>query len=125
MGFSHHTTNHHFGLTKAGGTISAEAKDPKDHRSRDAIRRHFRHLAAAFKKANFEGPMFIHGREPPGVPVMKELAAEISYRAEETPAGGRVVITTANSEALAAIHQFLKFQITDHRTGDSLEVEPR
>jgi hypothetical protein len=37
--------------------------------------------------------------------------------------GGLVRLRTENAEALAAIHEFLRFQIKDHQTGDSLEVE--
>jgi hypothetical protein len=123
MGFSHEKTRHHFALTERGGVISADAADPKDTASRDGIRRHFRHIAMAFKKGDFAIPMFIHNRQPPGVPVMKKLAAEITYELEETPAGGRVVVHSVNAEAIRAIHEFLKFQITDHRTGDRLEIQ--
>ncbi len=38
---------------------------------------------------------------------------------EPTARGARVVIRTANPEALEAVHAFLRFQISDHRTGDS------
>jgi hypothetical protein len=40
-------------------------------------------------------------------------------RYQETPAGARVRITTANSEARSAVHLFLKYQIREHGTGDS------
>jgi len=33
-----------------------------------------------------------------------------------------VRITTKNSEAVKAVHEFLRFQIKDHATGDSMEV---
>ena len=36
--------------------------------------------------------------------------------------GGRVLISTRNAGGLVAIHEFLRFQITDHKTGDPLEV---
>jgi hypothetical protein len=124
MGFSHQKTTHHFGLTRTGGFIAADAKSADDSASRDAIRSHFRHIAAAFKKGKFELPMFIHGRAPPGVPTLKRLASRIDYAVEETPAGARVVIRTTNARALAALHRFLKFQIEDHRTGDSTAVQP-
>jgi hypothetical protein len=32
-----------------------------------------------------------------------------------------IFISTDNSEALAAIHEFLRFQINEHRTGDALQ----
>ena len=124
MGFSHEKTAHHFALTKTGGVILAATTDPKDKESRDVIVRHFRHIASAFKKGEFDMPMFIHDRVPPGVPEMKRLAGEIEYRVEELPTGGRVIVTTKNPEALRAIHEFLKFQIEDHHTGDTTAVRP-
>ena len=124
MGFSHMKTAHHFGLNRTGGYISADTKDAKDTASRDAIVRHFHHIASAFAQGNFEMPMFVHERVPPGVPEMKRLATSITYSVEETPTGGRVLITTTNAEALAAVHRFLRFQIEDHRTGDPPDVQP-
>jgi hypothetical protein len=46
----------------------------------------------------------------------------IDWNYEETATGGRVRITTKDARALAAIHEFLKFQIEDHRTGDPTEI---
>jgi hypothetical protein len=39
--------------------------------------------------------------------------------------GGRVDIVTANKDALAAVHAFMKFQIKDHETGDKTSVTKR
>jgi hypothetical protein len=67
--------------------------------------------------------MLIHAQTPPGAPVMKRLKAAIQYQFENTERGGRVRIATRNAAARAAIHEFLRFQIADHRTGDSGKVE--
>ena len=53
---------------------------------------------------------------------MKQKKASIEWKFEETEAGGRVRIATKNTEALAAIHEFLRFQIEDHETGDPKEI---
>ena len=124
MGFSHDKVAHHFGLTKTGGFISAEVKDAADAASTADVRKHFGHIAAAFKQGDFDLPMFIHGGVPPGVQLMKKLKGEIDYGMQQTPLGGRIAITTANPKALHAIHRFLDFQIRDHRTGDSTELQP-
>jgi hypothetical protein len=58
----------------------------------------------------------------PGVPEMKRLRRNIHYSFEETPNGGRVVISSANKGACDAIHRFLRFQIEEHKTGDPLDV---
>jgi hypothetical protein len=83
---------------------------------------HLGHIAKMFAEGNFNAPMLIHDKTPPGVPVMKLLKAEINYKFEEIERGGRVRITSGNREAIAAIYEFLRFQIKEHQTGDSLEV---
>ena len=35
---------------------------------------------------------------------------------------GRIRIQTADPEALKAVHEFLRFQIEDHHTGDSQDI---
>jgi hypothetical protein len=36
-----------------------------------------------------------------------------------------VRITSSDAEALAAVHDFLRFQIKGHKTGDTTEVRPQ
>jgi hypothetical protein len=118
MGFSHTATTHHFRVLADGGAIEADVIDPTDSANTAAIREHMQQIAKMFTAGNFDTPKFIHGRVPPGVPMMKKLNAQIEYRYEETKKGARIRITTANAAALKSIHKFLRFQITDHRTGD-------
>ena len=122
MGFSHMKTTHHFRLSPSGGSIEVQANDPTDVTSRDQIRRHLEQLPKSFKAGNFSAPMETHGRVPPGVPTMQELKSKINYKYVRTDRGGKVLITTANPKALEAIHEFLRFQIEDHRTGDPITV---
>jgi hypothetical protein len=57
---------------------------------------------------------------PPGVPVMKDKHAEISYNFDELSAGGRVRITTTNPAALKAIHEFFGFKSKTATPGTGL-----
>lgn len=123
MGFDHDKTTHHFRLFRDGGAIEVQANDPKDTSSRDQVRQHLKHIAQIFAAGDFTSPMLIHAQTPPGVPVMKRLKAQIQYKFEQTARGGRVRITSKNSEAIAATHEFLRFQIKDHGTKDSGEIE--
>ena len=123
MGFSQAKTTHHFILTKDGGVISVDANDAKDTASRDQIRMHLGHVAKMFGEGNFDIPMFVHDQVPPGVPVMKAKKDQIQYRFEETKLGGRVEITSDDPEAQSAVHDFLSFQIREHKTGDNLAVQ--
>jgi len=122
MGFDHMKTTHHFRLFTDGGSIEVAANSRQDVESRDQIRMHLGHIARMFAGGNFKAPMLIHDQTPPGVPVMQKLKSDIQYKFEETAQGALVRITTRSPEALKAIHEFLRFQIKEHKTGDSLEV---
>jgi hypothetical protein len=118
MGFSQTKTTHHFLLTRDGGVIAVSANDAKDAATRDQIRMHLTHVAHSFAAGDFDIPMFVHDQVPPGVPVMKKLAGGITYQFRETDSGGRVVVSSGFPEAVRAIHDFLIFQIREHKTGD-------
>jgi hypothetical protein len=122
MGFPHDKTSHHFRLYSDGGAIEVTVNDSKDSQNLEAIRSHLTHIVTMFSNGEFSIPMFVHDQVPPGVPVMKEKRTEISYSFEELPAGGRVRIKTANRDALKAVHDFLRFQIADHHTGDTIDT---
>jgi hypothetical protein len=125
MGFNAARTTHHFVLSESGGSIEASANDPTDTASRDSIRHHMAHITQKFKAGEFDIPMFVHDQVPPGVPAMKRLKGAISYKYSATAGGARVTISTKNPEALAAVHDFLRFQIEEHQTGDPTEVTRR
>jgi hypothetical protein len=123
MGFSHEKTTHHFLLYKDGGAIEVTANSASDTESRDQIQMHLGHIAGMFAKGNFQAPMLVHDKTPAGVPVLEKLKEQVTYQFTKTERGGTIRITTKNAEALAAVHEFLRFQIADHRTGDAGEVK--
>jgi hypothetical protein len=126
MGFDQSRTAHHFSLFHDGGAIEVGVKDPADTTNRDAIRSHLPHIATIFASGNFDAPMLVHdSNHVPGTKVMATLKDRIRYTYVEVPAGGRVNIMTSDREALNAVHQFLKFQIAEHKTGDSIAVQSR
>jgi len=110
-------------LNADGGVIQVEANDPKDTTSRDNIRMHLTHIAKAFSSGDFAIPMFVHDTMPPGVPVMKQMKDKILYKFEETPTGAQVVIAPTDPKAIVALQQSLRFQIAEHKTGDSNAVQ--
>lgn len=125
MGFDQELTQHHFLLYADGGAIDVRVKDRADRESLGAIRAHLGHLPTMFGAGNFSMPMGVHAREVPGTARMTSLRDQISYRYVETELGGRVDIVSTNPDALAAIHEFLRFQIADHQTGDDTAVRTR
>ena len=122
MGFSQSATAHHFFLRADGGVIQVEANDTADAASRDEVRMHLTHIARAFQNGDFDIPMFVHDTVPPGVPEMKRLQKDIRYTFEESANGGRVILSSSDKAAVAAIHNFLRFQIEEHKTGDATET---
>jgi hypothetical protein len=123
MGFDQERTVHHFRLYEDGGAIEVAVKQASDHANLHAIRRHLPEIAGLFKAGDFGKPALTHAQQVPGTAEMTRLKDRITYQYGETPMGGRVRIVTRDAAALAAVHAFLRFQIEDHRTGDSGRVE--
>ena len=125
MGFDQTKTTHHFTLTKTGGIIQVQANDPSDTASRDHIRMHLEHISKAFAQGDFTDPHEVHAETPPGVPTMKAHKDKITYQFEfESIANGaKVIITTEDPKARNAIHDYLRYQIREHKTGDPLNVQ--
>jgi hypothetical protein len=121
MGFAQGSTMHHFHLSPDGGAIEVTVLDSTDTQNLQAIRSHLTHIVTMFSNGDFSIPMFVHSQVPPGITEMKERRAEISYSVTELPNGAAIRIKTDNHDALNAIHDFLRFQIQDHGTGDKTE----
>jgi hypothetical protein len=117
-GMAPDTSVHHFEITSRGGVIRLEAASVADEEGRDEARQHLEHVAQSFAAGDFSMPMFIHGQVPPGASAMTRLRDAIRYRYEPTDRGGQITIDTSNRQARRAIHDFLRFQVRDHRTED-------
>lgn len=50
--------------------------------------------------------------------MLKKVKDAVSYNFEEISSGAKVRIQTSDKKALSAVHDFLRFQIADHHTGD-------
>ena len=122
MGFSQEKTTHHFQLTSEGGVIEVRANDVKDAESRDRIRGHFKHITQTFGAGDFDDPMLAHHQIVPGTTTMSRLKADIHWEFQEIGRGARINIVADNKEALDAVHEFLRFQIADHKTGDCTAI---
>jgi hypothetical protein len=124
MGFDQDKTVHHFLLQPSGGAIVVSARNTADAESIMQIRGHFRDIAASFAEGAFDKPVATHGELPPGAATMTANKALIRYRYEERADGGSVLIETSDAETRRAIHDFLRYQIVEHKTGDPLTVSP-
>jgi hypothetical protein len=122
MGFDQEKVNHHFKLTTDGGSIQVNAKQTDDSTTRSQIREHLKMISKDFANGVFSSPIATHGEVPPGVAGLREKKTQITYSYEDTSDGARVVIRTADASALASLHDFLRYQIREHSTGDSIAI---
>ena len=117
MGVDQYASSHVFEALPDGGRIVLRMNEA-DSTGERVIREHMRAIATAFGAGNFSIPGQVHAMPiVPGTEVMSRLRSHISYRAADVPHGGEVRLTTRNPEAVAAIHDFLAFQRSDHRAG--------
>ena len=116
MGVDQYTSTHVFEDLPDGGRIELQ-RDADDPAGVEQIRSHLRHIAGRFAEGDFSIPGFVHDvDEVPGTDVMSRKADVISYEAGELPRGAELRIRTDDDEAVRAIHAFLAFQRSDHRT---------
>lgn len=116
MGVDQYTSTHRFDALPDGGRIELQ-RDADDPEGVATIRTHLRSIAGAFARGEFGTPAFVHGQAVPGTEVMAARRAAIRYEYRDLPRGGEVRITTADAEAVAAIHAFMAYQRGDHRAG--------
>jgi hypothetical protein len=119
--FDQTKTTQHVRLLSDGGVIELTTNSPSDGVGRDAIRQHLVKMEAMFKQGDFRVPTIVYGQTPPGVATMKRLKNQLRYTVENLPEGGEVRITTSNPEARSAVYDFLRFQIREHKIGDTTE----
>ncbi len=115
MGVDQYTSSHVFEPLPDGGRIVLQ-RDSLDSAGTAIIRAHLQDIAARFEKGDFTIPGFVHAQTVPGTAVMAARAGKIRYVADTLPRGGQVRITTTDPEAVAAIHEFLAFQRTEHHS---------
>lgn len=116
MGVDQYTSTHRFDALPDGGRIELQ-RDVDDPEGVATIRAHLRAIADAFARGDFGTPATVHAMQVPGTEVMAARHASIRYAYRDLPRGGEVRITTADADALRAIHAFMAFQRTDHRAG--------
>ena len=121
MGVNQYTSQHVFEPLPTGGRIVLQRKEA-DSAGDVVIREHMQTIAKAFAAGDFALPGFVHAMsDVPGTQQMRALRSDITYSARNLPRGGEVVIETKNPQAVAAVHEFLAFQRSDHRAGMHME----
>lgn len=115
MGVNQYTSTHRFDELPDGRRIELQ-RDGGGPAEIAQIRRHFAEIASSFADGNFTAPGAVHASEVRGTAVMAAKLPLITYTIEILPRGAALRIASPDSEAVAAIHQFLQFQRREHGT---------
>jgi hypothetical protein len=116
MGVNQYTSTHHFTPLADGGLIELQ-RNGADSAGTVQIRHHMEMIARQFTAGDFHLPGFVHDRNVPGTSGMAARRAAIRYTVESLPRGAALRLTTSDSAAILAIHNFLAFQRQDHHAG--------
>jgi hypothetical protein len=143
-----------FFLHADGGAVLMLAGDPANIDDVRAIQLHLQKLATAFGQGDFRMPHDIHAPSAthatasrgavhhvapvahsthgdasalfiPGAAKLARLKSAVRHAFTTVLGGGRLDIYTTDAEALPAVHEFLRYQISTRRTGDSTAITRR
>ena len=114
MGVDQYASRHLFEDRPDGGRIELQMREA-DSVGVAAIRTHLQKTAEEFRGGVFRAPEATHAMVVPGTAVMTERKGMIQYQYRPLPQGGEILIATDDPQALAAVHEFLAFQRSDHR----------
>lgn len=106
---------HQFEPVPDGGDIVLERGEHAD-MGIAQIRLHLLRISRAFERGDFTIPGFVHSTAVPGTAIMAAKRDEITYKVEDLPHGGAIRIRTTDPDAIRAIHSFIEFQVSEHRT---------
>jgi hypothetical protein len=106
----------HFRLLSDGGAIDLVARRS----SPVVLRETARLISDKLSAGNFDLPLLAKDQSPPHLDALKKQKSSFAYKIEGMAGGIRIRITTADPAARAALHEFLRFQISANKTGDSM-----
>ena len=115
MGVDQYTSVHKFEDLPDGGRIELQ-RDVDDTAGVRIIREHFREIAESIRNGDFRAPGLVHATDVPGVDVIMANRKDLYVVIRNLPRGGEMRLTTKNPAVVKAIHDFLAFQRTEHRT---------
>lgn len=116
MGVDQHASSHTFDALEDGGSITYVATGDDTLAAAAQIRAHLREIAISFTVGDFSTPTMVHARAVPGTAIMKARRNRIRYTVADVPRGAVLRMTTSDAAALGAIHEFMAFQRSDHRS---------
>ena len=124
MGVDQYTSAHVFEDLPDGGRVVLDRDSAGDTTGIATIRLHMHDIAAAFRAGDFTKPFQVHAQVVPGTAVMQARRAAIEYEVIDRPRGGEVRMRSSDPAAIAAIHEFLAFQRSNHHAAGHEHMQP-
>ena len=112
----------HFYLVKNGGVIELASKDPNDTGTIEAIRKYLQSQKDLWEKGK-DPVTEVHAKAPESANLMRKLRNDITFYTAKTDTGAVLRMFSINEQARDAIQDYLKFEITEHKTGDSPTID--
>jgi len=113
MPFDQKQAMHMFLPSATGGVVEIVVHD-MDATQIALVRSHLLQEAAMFIRGDYADPAYIHGKTMPGLARLESAASRVSVHYFETPSGAAIMLTSADHDSVAAIHQWLAAQQRDH-----------
>jgi hypothetical protein len=113
-------TKLHFELLPNGGAIDLTAKSPPNAKTEEELQALAQYISASLASGNFALQIFVEPVAPPNLPQLTKHKDDFAYQIEKVANTTRIRIATTDMVALQALHDFLRFEIVAHKTGDSM-----
>ena len=126
--YDRHRVVHHFYLYPDGGMMTLAVTDPSDTETRKAVRAFVQRVSQLMAVGDLAKLRKQFGEGVPGLDRIAEARgrkATITVRSSTPDEGSTIIFSTTDRGALQGLHEFLRFQIEDLKTGDSPEVRER
>jgi hypothetical protein len=113
----------HYYLVKNGGVIELAAKDANDNATISALQKYLQNQKELWEKGKETAVTEVHSKPPECAGVMRKLRNDITFYVAKTDAGAVLRMFSINEQARNAIQDYLKFEIAEHKTGDSPTID--
>ena len=115
MPFDLKQTQHIFTKIETGGVQQVIVKDPNNSKQIDLIRQHLTKISGEFSHGDFSGPEKIHGKDMPGLAVLRTTKPEqLHVQYKELPDGAEITYSAEDKSLINAVHQWFDAQLADH-----------
>jgi len=113
----------HYWLLKNGGAIEFICKAPCDSSTQASIQGYLDSLGKAFEKGSFDAEFVSGSNAPETLATLRKLREEVTFQSASSEVGYSLRMLTVNPQAREAIYDFIRYEITNRKTGDPTTLE--